>query len=64
MGGDANYKSAFKTPGYTDFKAGNVVDVAHLKVSCTLFQIAMCCPYALCSLPHPLKYLTGDEGTL
>ena len=37
MGGDANYKSAFKTPGYTDFKAGNVVDVAHLKVSCILF---------------------------
>jgi len=33
MGGSKNYKVAFKTPGYTDFKAGAVVDVAHCKVS-------------------------------
>jgi hypothetical protein len=33
MGGNANYKTAFKTPGYTDFKGGSVVDVAHCKVS-------------------------------
>ena len=32
MGGSKNYKDAFKTPGYTDFKGSNVVDVAHCKV--------------------------------
>lgn len=32
MGGNSNYKTAFKTPGYTDFKGGSVVDVAHCKV--------------------------------
>ena len=32
MGGNSNYKAAFKTPGYTDFKGGSVVDVAHCKV--------------------------------
>ena len=31
MGGSANYKSAFKTPGYTSFKGGSIVDVAHCK---------------------------------
>jgi len=43
MGGDANYKSAFKTPGYTDFKAGNVVDVAHLKGMKGRFENAFEC---------------------
>ena len=32
MGGSKNYKDAFKTPGYTDFKGSKIVDVAHCKV--------------------------------